>query len=115
MTPAMDLDRDHKMDWFFNEYVYGTGLPVYHFESQFTPNANGTSLHFKLAQSGVDKNFKNLVPIYLQLDDGKIFRLGAIVFTGSSSLDQTVQLPKFPAPIKEATINHNYDVLCTYN
>ena len=115
MTREMDLDRNHKMDWFFNEYVYGTDLPVYHFESQLTPSASGTSLHFKLAQSGVDKGFKNLVPLYLQLDDGKIFRLGAIVITGSSTLDQTVQLPKFPAPIKDATINHNYDLLCTYN
>ncbi|HEV2135480.1 MAG TPA: M1 family aminopeptidase [Terracidiphilus sp.] len=115
ITPAMDLDRNHKMDWFFNEYVYGTDLPVYHFESQVTPNANGTSLHFKLTQSGVDKGFRNLVPVYFQLDDGKIFRLGSIVITGSSTLEQTVQLPKFPAPIKEATINHNYDVLCTYN
>jgi hypothetical protein len=34
MTPGMDLDHNHKMDWFFNEYVYGTDLPQYHFESQ---------------------------------------------------------------------------------
>jgi hypothetical protein len=115
MTPAMDLNRNHKMDWFFNEYVYGTDLPVYHFESQVTPNANGASLHFKLTQSGVDKSFRNLVPLYFQLDDGKIFRLGSIVITGTSTLEQTVQLPKFPVPIKDASINHNYDVLCTYN
>ncbi len=41
MTPGMDLDRNHKMDWFFNEYVYGTELPVYHFEGQTTDGADG--------------------------------------------------------------------------
>ena len=25
----MDFDGNHKMDWFFNEYVYGTQLPSY--------------------------------------------------------------------------------------
>jgi Peptidase family M1 domain len=29
MTRAMDLDGNHKMDWFFNQYVYGTGIPHY--------------------------------------------------------------------------------------
>jgi hypothetical protein len=33
MSPGMDLDKNHRMDWFFNQYVYGTDLPVYHFES----------------------------------------------------------------------------------
>jgi hypothetical protein len=28
----MDLDGNQKMDWFFNQYVYGTDLPTYHFE-----------------------------------------------------------------------------------
>ena len=32
MTAGMDLDRNRKMDWFFNEYVYGTDLPQYRFE-----------------------------------------------------------------------------------
>ncbi len=25
MTRGMDLDGNHKMDWFFNQYVYGDG------------------------------------------------------------------------------------------
>jgi hypothetical protein len=115
MTPAMDLDRNHKIDWFFNEYVYGTDLPAYHFESQPTPDANGTSLHFKLTQSKVIANFKNLVPIYIELDNGKILRLGMVTITGPKTVDQTVQLPRFPAAVKQAMINHNYDVLCTYD
>jgi Peptidase family M1 domain len=53
MTTGMDLDGNHKMNWFFNEYVYGTDLPQLHFESQLKSNSDTDSLHFKLTQSGV--------------------------------------------------------------
>jgi hypothetical protein len=113
MSPAMDMDNNHRLDWFFNEYVYGTDLPNYHFESQVTPNADGTSLHFKLTQSGVPAQFKMVVPIYLELADGKTVRLGMLAITGDSTVEKTAQLPKFPAPIKRAFINYFYDVLST--
>lgn len=29
ITKGMDPDGNQKMDWFFNEYVYGTGMPQY--------------------------------------------------------------------------------------
>ena len=35
MTPEMDMEGNHKMDWFFNEYVYGTQLPAYKMDSSF--------------------------------------------------------------------------------
>ena len=31
MTHGMDLDGNHKMDWFFNQYVYGMGEAQYTF------------------------------------------------------------------------------------
>ncbi len=111
MSPQMDLDGNHRMDWFFNEYVYGTDLPTYHFESQMTPNDKGTSLHFKLVQSGVPDSFKMMVPMYLEMDDGKILRVGSITITGNKTIEQTVQLPKFQTAVKRVVINHFYDVL----
>jgi hypothetical protein len=115
MSPQMDLDGNHRMDWFFNEYVYGTDLPVYHFESQVTPNADGTALHLKLTQSGVPTSFKMAVPLYLEFASGKVMRLGSINIIGSSTVDQTVQLPKFSEPIRKVVINHYYDVLSIDN
>ncbi len=115
MTPAMDLDNNHTMNWFFDEYVYGTDLPAYHFESDILPNGDGSKVHFKLVQSGVGNNFRNLVPIYVELADGRILRLGAVRIHGNNSIDQSVQLPKLSAPIRKVTINYNYDVLCTDN
>jgi hypothetical protein len=115
MTPAMDLDHNQTMDWFFNEYVYGTDLPAYHFESQTTPNENGVSLHVKLIQSGVPADFKMVVPIYLEMADGRIIRMGAASISGDSSVDKTIQLPKTLSGVKKVSINYFYDVLCTDN
>jgi hypothetical protein len=115
MLPSMDLERKHNMDWFFNEYVYGTELPNYHFDAQLTPNGERTSLHFKLTQSGVATGFVNSIPIYLELADGHYYKLGGVRITGDTTVDQTVQLPQMPAPIKKAVINYYYDVLCTEN
>lgn len=115
MTPAMDLDHNHKMDWFFNEYVYGTDLPTYHFEAQATPNDNGVSLHFRLVQSGVPAGFKMLIPIYVEFADGKVMKLGNATIVGDSEAEKTVQLPKLTTAIKKVSINYYYDVLCTEN
>lgn len=115
MTPNMDLEGNHKMDWFFREYVYGTDLPAYHFEGDATPSGDGWKLHFKLVQSNVGANFANSVPVYLEMADGKVLHLGQISIHGQSTVEKTVQLPKFPSDIKKVTINHFYDVLCTDN
>jgi hypothetical protein len=111
MSPAMDLDGNQRMDWFFNEYVYGTDLPNYHLESQVTQNGDATSLHFILTQSGVPAGFKMLVPIYLEMEDGKILHLGKISILGDTTVDKTVPLPKFPSSVKRVSINYYYDVL----
>jgi len=115
MSAAMDLDGNYRMDWFFNQYVYGIDLPVYHFESQVMQNGDATSLHLKLSQSGVPADFKMLVPIYLELADGKVIRLGSAPAMGVSAIDRTVPLPKLPSPVKRAMINYYFDVLAIEN
>ncbi len=115
MSPQMDLDGNQKMDWFFNQYVYGTQLPTYHFESQITQNGDVSSLHFKLTQSGVPAEFKMVVPIYLELSDGKVVRFGSLPVIGSSTVDQTVPMGKLPFVVKRISINYYYDVLSMEN
>src|SRR5271170_3643121 len=49
MTREMDIDGNAKMDWFFNDYVYGTQLPAYHLDYTFTPDASGDNVfRFKI-------------------------------------------------------------------
>lgn len=115
MSPGMNLDGNGRMDWFFNEYVYGTELPAYHFDSQMAANGDGTTLELKLVQSGVSPSFKMPVPIYLELANGHILRLGVVDMVGSSSFEHTFNLPKFPAGVKKASVNYYYDVLSVDN
>ena len=115
MTQGMDLGGNRKMDWFFDEYVYGTQLPVYHFEGQVDANSDAVKLHFKLVQSGVTDSFRMLVPIYLELADGRTIRLGEVAILGNSTAEQTVQMSKPPVAIRRVVIDDMHDVLAVEN
>jgi len=111
MTPGMDLDHNRRMDWFFDEYVYGTDLPTYHFDTKITSNGDQDKLYFKLTQSGVPDSFKMLVPIYIELGDGHVVRLGVVTMLGNQSMEKEIPIAKPPSPIKRVTIDYNNDVL----
>ena len=77
MKPGMDLDGNHRMDWFFNDWVYGTDIPSYRLEYSLTPQKDGKRLLAgKLTQSGVSPEFKMVVPVFAEFPQKKI-RLGA--------------------------------------
>jgi hypothetical protein len=111
ITPLMDLDRNGKLDWFFNEYVYGTALPSYGVAFDLKPNEKGTLVHLKLTQGNVDDRFSMLVPLYIELNDGNIIRLGQAPMKGNTTIEQTAQLPPTPSPVKRVMVNYYYDVL----
>lgn len=114
MTPEMDIDGNHRLDWFFNEYVYGTALPTYKLESTFDKDASGDVVFgFKVTQSGVDDKFKMIVPLYLELADGRTAFLGRARLIGNSSFDQKVPLKGVKDAPKRALVNYNYDVLAS--
>ena len=107
MTPAMDLDGNHKMDWFFNQYVYGTGIAHYNFQVTVEPTSDGKS-HIKgtVTRTGVPANWKDLVPFYAHIGE-KSARLGLISVKGSSeTIDVTI-----PAKIDRVSIIDNHDIL----
>jgi len=57
MTREMDLAGNHKMDWFSNEYVYGTALP-YKLDYNFDKSADGDVVFaLKITQSTSTKVF----------------------------------------------------------
>lgn len=112
MSPQMDLDGNHRMDWFFNEYVYGTALPSYDFSYSFENGANGDIImSMKLKQSGVSDRFRMLVPVYLELADGSIIRLGSASPDGNATVEQKVPLKGLKQQPKRAMINYFSDVL----
>jgi len=114
MTADMNMEGNHRMDWFFNEYVSGTALPSYKLDSSFDKDANGdVVVNFKITQAGVDDKFRMLVPIYLELADGRMVNLGHARLVGNSSVDQKVPLKGLKDPPKRAVLNYNYDVLAS--
>ncbi len=112
MTPEMDIDKNHTMDWFFSEYVYGTEYPTYKFEHSFSNDANGDAvLNFKVTQSEVSKDFVMLVPIYLDLGGGRVARLGAATLSGNNSVEGHVPLKGLKERPKRAILAYYDDVL----
>lgn len=111
MKPTMDLLRNHRMDWFFDEFVYGTALPSYKLEYSITPQADGFRLKFKATQSGVDEQFVMLVPLYLELADGRVIMLGRVLLRGNNSTNEEVPLSGLKQAPKRAMLNYFYDVL----
>jgi len=116
MTREMDLEGNQKMDWFFNEYVYGTQLPSYQMNTTFEKNADGdVVMNVKMAQSNVDEKFRMLVPIYLELANGNMFFLGRARITGNNTFDQKIPLKGMKDMPRRAVINYYDDVLASPN
>jgi Peptidase family M1 domain len=115
MTPEMDLQGNHKMDWFFNEYVYGTQLPSYQMNATFDTGADGdVVMSIKMTQSNVNDSFRMLVPIYLELPNGVLF-LGRARLAGNSTFDQKIPLKGLKDKPRRAVINYYDDVLASPN
>jgi hypothetical protein len=116
MTPEMDVDENHRMDWFFNEYVCGTQLPSYKADASFDTGTDGdVVMNLKLTQSGVDDKFKMIVPVYVELADGNIAFLGRARLIGNNSVDQKVPLKGLKAKPRRAMVNYYDDVLASPN
>lgn len=112
LTPEMNVMGNGKVDWFFNEYVYGTQLPSYSFTSSFDKDAQGNIVfHYDLNQSGVDNNFVMLVPVYFEVSEGHYIMLGHIVARGTTPAQGKVTLQGLKDPPQRAVINYNDDVL----
>jgi hypothetical protein len=96
------------MDWFFNEYVYGTEIPTYDFQYTIKPAPGGKSiLQCSLTQSRVSDQFQMRVPVYLAMGKG-IQRRGFIHVKGSTTVPVEIPLSARPDRI---SIDEYHDVL----
>ena len=104
----MDLQQNGRMDWFFNEWVYGTVVPRYEFKYEMQPGDKGSfRVHVELTQSEVDQNFGMLIPIYADFGEGWA-RIGQIVMVGNSTRKIDFVLDRQP---KKMALNVYKDVL----
>ena len=110
MTRAMDLDGNNTMDWFFNSWVYGTGVPRYklRYTIEPAPEQGKFVLRGTLYQSNVPETFRMIVPLYFH-QGGRATRAGWLN-ARSAETPFEVTLPFKPDKV---TINDWEDVLST--
>jgi hypothetical protein len=108
MTKLMDLQKNGRLDWFFDEWVYGTQVPRYHFDYQVAPQDGGkVKVHMTITQSEVDDHFAMIVPVFADFGKGWV-RIGQLGAIGNSSHSTDVILPSQP---KKVGLNVNKDIL----
>jgi hypothetical protein len=82
MTPAMDLDGGHSMEWFFEQWVRGTGVPRYRVEYTTHSSGKGYVVRGKVYQDNVPRSFLAPVPLYTGANAGHASFLGVVVAAG---------------------------------
>ena len=92
MIAEMDITGTGNMDWFFNQFVYGTEIPRYKLDYQLEPQGQQTVLKMRLTQSEVSPNFRMAVPVYLETEDRKLAKLGVVRILGNSTQESMVTL-----------------------
>lgn len=107
MTKLMDVAGDGNLDWFFNEWVYGTSVPKYHFEYQVTRDGGKFKLHMSVTQSEVDDHFVMLVPVFADFGSGMV-RIGQVGVWGNNTRSVDTLLPSQP---KNVALNYYRDIL----
>ena len=82
MTKSMDLEGGHSMEWFFDQWVRGTGIPSYRVDFTVHNTEKGFLVRGKLFQDNVPRSFLAPVPLYAGATAGHATYLGTVVASG---------------------------------
>jgi hypothetical protein len=112
MTPSMDLEGGHSMEWFFEQWIQGTGIP--HYRAEFTVHKNdagaGYSIRGKLFQENVPQSFIARVPLYAAAVLGaRPVLLGTVIAAGTETQFHFTS----PTPAHKLVIDPQMTLLCT--
>jgi hypothetical protein len=110
MKPVLDMEGNHRIDWFYRDWVYTTEMPKYRLEYSIKTEDGKTHFTGKLTQSDVTPNFMMRVPIYFEID-GHMIRAGYVAMRGNmTSTEVKIALPKKP---KRVLLNGYHDILAS--
>ena len=108
MPKRLDLQHNGRLDWFFDEWVYGTQVPRYHFKYDVQPGDKGNiKVRVEITQSEVDQNFAMFVPVFADFGQGWV-RLGQLALAGNSTRAAIFNMDRQP---KKVALNVFKDVL----
>src|SRR4029077_19404520 len=98
--------EDPKLESFFEQWVYGTGIPVMKLNYSVKGVAPNVKLTGTLTQSGVDEDFTASVPVEIQIARGK----SITQWVRSADVPVTFTVPLKAAPLK-VLLDPHYAVL----
>jgi Peptidase family M1 domain/Carboxypeptidase regulatory-like domain len=108
MSKLMDLEKNGRLDWFFNEWVYGTQVPRYHLEYHVAPAESGkVKLHVAITESEVDEHFAMLVPVFADFGNGMVL-VAQVGIGGNTTRNVDLLLPAQP---KKVALNAYKEIL----
>ena len=97
------------MNWFFKEWVYGTGIPSYRVAYRTDRAENGKyRVRLRVTQENVPDDFQMVVPVTVDFGEGREARLRVKVAGASSE----IALPLMPMEPKALKFNALDGVLC---
>lgn len=111
MVPTMNAAGDGKMNWFFDQWVYGTNVPRIKNDLKLEAKAGGKyQMSGTVVQEEVPADFRTVVPIYVDFGGNTMAVIGAIRLIGTTPLkvNAEIGLPKQP---KRIVVNAMHDVL----
>jgi hypothetical protein len=111
IVPAMDLKKDGKLDWFFDQWVDGTEIPRFSNKLEIKDEGGGKyRITGEVSQGDVSPGFITLLPLYVEFDKGEFVRLGTVMMNGPAAVpaNSEIRLPRKP---KRLVINAHRDVL----
>ncbi|MGE5326970.1 MAG: M1 family aminopeptidase, partial [Deltaproteobacteria bacterium] len=84
VTPTLDLEHNHRLDWFFADWVYGTGIPEYKLDHKIRRLAPDLYVvEGEISQNGVPDEFEMLVPVVADGGGAKNARLGWVAVSNT--------------------------------
>jgi len=95
----VEKNAGRSMEWFFNQWVYGSETPSYDFRYQLADADGGqTKLSLTLTQKEVSESFRMQLPLYVVVG-GQNRYLGLVGITGTKPLKTSIKLPMRPEKV----------------
>jgi aminopeptidase N len=109
MPPSLNPDPQRRMNWFFDQWVYGCEIPSYRLEYIVEDHSSGRFLLTgSVTQSGVSDKFRMPVPVYADFD-GRVILLTRLNLVGNeASPPFRFMLPQRPTRV---IVNAYQDIL----
>jgi hypothetical protein len=105
----MDLEGSRSMEWFFEQWVRGTGIPHYRVEFSVHRSEKGYLVRGKLFQAGVPRSFLARVPLYAGSGTGHSVPLASVIASGPETPFQFLT----PDAPRRILIDPQMTLLCT--